>query len=279
MNSFAAHWFLTGLAVTAGATLLLFLGTCAVARLVGRWNVVDVTWGLSFAVVAATALGWSAQVPDGNTVRRVLVLVLTAAWGLRLAVYIGLRSRGRGEDPRYAEMFEKAGGSPTAFALRMVFLPQALIAWFVSMPVQMAMYERAGVGPLVWLGCAVWVVGLFFESVGDAQMARFRRDPANKGSVMDRGLWRYTRHPNYFGDAAVWFGLFLIAADRWPGVTSVLSPLAMLYFLYFKSGKGLLEKSMAESRPGYRDYMERTSGFLPLPPKRPSGVGPGRRDR
>ncbi len=268
MSDFATHWFLTGLALTAGAGVALFLVTFVVARTVGRWNVVDITWGLSFAVMAATAFAWSAEEPGGNTVRRVLVLVLTATWGLRLAAFIGWRSRGQGEDPRYVEMFERAGRSPTWFALRLVFVPQALIAWFVSMPVQMAMYERAGVGPLVWLGAALWVIGVFFEAVGDAQMSRFRADPANRGLVMDRGLWRYTRHPNYFGDAAVWCGLYLVAADRWPGATTALSPLAMLYFLYFKSGKGLLEKHLADRRPGYREYMERTSGFLPRPPRR-----------
>ena len=268
MSGFASHWFLTGLAVSAGAEMVLFLLTFVVARAVGRWNVVDVTWGTSFAAVAVTSFAWSLQVTRDSTGRRVLVLVMTVLWGIRLASYIAWRSRGGDEDPRYAEMFQKARGSHSWYALRVVFGPQALISWFVSLPVQMAMYERGSPGPLAWVGVALWGVGLFFETVGDAQMSRFRNDPTNRGTVMDRGLWRYTRHPNYFGDACVWFGLYLFAADRWPGVTTILSPVAMLYFLYYKSGKGLLEKSLADRRPGYRDYMQRTSGFIPLPPKR-----------
>lgn len=270
------HLFLTGLAVSAGAALVIFGATFFVARRVGRWNVVDVTWGLSFVVIAAVSFGWSQAVPHHNDLRRLLVLGLTAVWGLRLAGYIALRSRGQPEDPRYAKMFKRASGNPSVLAIKVVFLPQAFLSWFVSIPVQMAMYLRSGTGALTWIGTAVWVLGATFETVGDAQMARFKADPANKGLIMDRGLWRYTRHPNYFGDAAVWTGLFLIAAQRWPGVTTVLSPFAMVYFLYFKSGKRLLEKNMAASRPGYREYMERTSGFLPLPPKRSTKPDPSR---
>ena len=267
MSGFATHWFLTGLALTAAANLVVFLATWMVGRKVGRWNVVDTTWGLSFAVVAAVSFGWSIQA-DGDATRRVLVLALTVVWGLRLAGYIGVRSRGKGEDPRYAEILARAPGNRDVYALRIVILTQAFLSWLVSMPVQVAMYERAPGTGLMWAGVALWAVGFFFESVGDAQMARFRNDPANRGKVMDRGLWRYTRHPNYFGDASVWLGLYLIAASRWPGVTTFLSPVAMLYFLYFKSGKGLLERNMADSRAGYREYMQRTSGFVPLPPRR-----------
>jgi steroid 5-alpha reductase family enzyme len=264
----SSHLFLTGLAVTGGADLALFLLTFLVARIVRRWNVVDITWGLSFVVAAAASFAWSTQLHHGDTARRVLVLVLTCLWGLRLSAFIGWRSRGKGEDPRYHDIMARGTGSRTVRALTVVFLPQAVLSWLVSMPVQMAMYLRPPAGPLAWVGTAVWGLGLFFEAAGDAQMSAFRSDPANKGQVMDRGLWHYTRHPNYFGDATVWTGLFLIAAGRWPGVLTFFSPLVMLYFLYFKSGKGLLEKSMADSRPGYREYMQRTSGFLPLPPRR-----------
>lgn len=272
MTDFATHWFLTGLALTAGVSLVVFMVTWVVARRVGRWNVVDVTWGLSFAVTALTSFLWSIPAHT-DTTRRILVVALTALWGLRLAGYIALRSRGHGEDPRYAAMFDEATGSPAVHAIKVVFLPQALISWFVSLPVQAAMYERSGAGILTWVGAAVWAVGVFFEAVGDAQMSAFRKDPANRGHVMDRGLWRYTRHPNYFGDATVWAGLYLIAASQWQGATTVLSPFAMLYFLYFKSGKGLLEKGLSESKPGYADYVRRTSGFFPLPPRRRASTG------
>ena len=267
MSDFATGRFLTGLGVTAAAALALFMITWAVARRVGRWNVVDTIWGLAFPVIATTSFLWTLPA-HADTARRILVLVLTALWGLRLSIYIGLRSRGKGEDPRYAAMFERATGSEAVYAIKVVFVPQALIAWFVSLPVQAAMCERSAAGVLTVIGAVVWAVGVFFEAVGDAQMNAFRSNPANKGQVMDRGLWHYTRHPNYFGDASVWFGLYLIAASQWQGALTILSPFAMLYFLYFKSGKGLLEKSLIDSKPGYADYVRRTSGFFPLPPRR-----------
>jgi steroid 5-alpha reductase family enzyme len=148
-----------------------------------------------------------------------------------------------------------------------VFVLQAVIAWFVSLPVQAAMYIRSGPVVVAVLGVGVWAVGLFFEAVGDQQMASFKADPANQGTVMARGLWRYTRHPNYFGDATVWAGLWLVAAEHWIGLLTVGSPVLMAWFLFFKSGKPLLEKSLSSSRPGYAEYVKRTSGWFPLPPK------------
>jgi steroid 5-alpha reductase family enzyme len=129
------------------------------------------------------------------------------------------------------------------------------------------MYERSAAGAVLWAGVAVWAVGLFFEAVGDAQLAAFRRDERNRGTVLDRGLWRFTRHPNYFGDACVWFGLWLASAQQWPGLATVLSPVAMTWFLVAKTGKPLLESQLARTRPGYADYVRRTSGFVPWPPR------------
>jgi steroid 5-alpha reductase family enzyme len=268
VSDFGTHAFLTGLALTFGVSALVFVLTWLIALRVGRFNIVDVTWGLAFAAIAATSFLWSSGHGENNT-RRLLVLVLTCLWGVRLAVYIGVRSRGHGEDPRYETMLSRAQGPRAVYALVIVFALQAVIAWFVSMPVQAAMYERSPVDALAWAGTAVWAVGVFFEAVGDAQLAAFKRDPANKGQVMDRGLWRYTRHPNYFGDACLWFGLWLITAQQWQGALTVLSPAVMGYFLSFKSGKPMLEKAMAASKPGYADYMRRTSGFFPMPPRRP----------
>ena len=266
MNDFAGAPFLTGLAVTLAVAVALFVVTWLVGRRIGRYNVVDTVWGLGFVAVAVTSYLWSAD-DGGSDTRRLLVLLLTTAWGVRLAVYLGWRSRGKGEDPRYEAMLSRASGSRARYALTNVFLLQAVIAWFVSLPVQAAMYERSAPNALAWVGTAVWALGVFFEAVGDAQMAAFKRDPANKGQVMDRGLWRYTRHPNYFGDACVWTGLWLVAAQQWQGLATVLSPAAMVWFVAFKTGKPLLEKQMARTKPGYADYMERTSGFFPLPPR------------
>lgn len=272
MTGFASGRFLTGMAVTAAVSIGLFLAAWIAAKKVGRWNLVDTLWGAAFVAIAVASFIWSGTV-GASTSRRVLVLVLVGIWGSRLAGYIGWRSRRAGEDPRYAAIMQRSRGSESLYALTVIFLPQAVIAWLVSLPTQIAMYQRAGPGPLVWIGAAVWAVGLFFEAVGDAQMSAFRSDPANRGQVMDRGLWHYTRHPNYFGDATVWVGLYLVAASTWPGPLTIASPIAMLYFLYFKSGKALLEKDLSSSKPGYASYVERTSGFFPLPPR---GRRPGR---
>jgi steroid 5-alpha reductase family enzyme len=268
VSSFAVHPFLTGLALTLGVSLALFVLSWVLAETVGRYNIVDVVWGSSFIVAAVTSLLWSAGhgVPQW---RRILVLVLVAVWGGRLSAYIGARSIGKGEDPRYVAMLGD-GPHRRLRALGMIFVLQALVAWFISLPVQASMYVRSGWSWLTFVGVAVWGVGVFFEAVGDAQMGRFRGDPANKGQVMDRGLWHYTRHPNYFGDATVWAGLYLIAAEHWIGALTVASPVLMGWFLSFKTGKPLLEKQMARTKPGYAQYMERTSGFFPLPPKSPT---------
>jgi steroid 5-alpha reductase family enzyme len=153
------------------------------------------------------------------------------------------------------------------YALRKVYLTQGVVMWFVSLPVQVAMYERSATGLLTWIGTAVFTVGLFFETVGDWQLSRFKAEPDSQGRVMDRGLWHYTRHPNYFGDACVWWGLYLIAAQQWQGALTILSTVAMTYTLANGTGKPTLEKGMADRRPGYTEYVKRTSGFVPLPPR------------
>jgi steroid 5-alpha reductase family enzyme len=270
VSGFAGGAFLAGLVVSLLAMLVVFVASWLVARRLGRVAVVDVTWGLSFAAIAGVAFAGTAG-EGGDGLRRGLVLVLTCLWGVRLAVHIGVRSRGAGEDPRYARMLDRVSGSRMAWALTHVFLPQALIAWFVSLPVQVAMAERSSMNVVGWVGAAVWLLGATFETVGDAQLAAFKRDPANKGKVLDRGLWRYTRHPNYFGDACVWLGLWLIAAQQWQGLVTVLSPAAMTWFLIAKTGKPMLERQLMQSKPGYADYVARTSGFVPLPPRSPNG--------
>jgi steroid 5-alpha reductase family enzyme len=265
VTSFAVHPFLTGLGLTAGVAVVLFLLSWLLAIEVGRYNVVDVVWGLSFVAIAITSFVWS-HGHDVESWRRVLPLVVVAVWGCRLAAYIGIRSIGRGEDPRYDAILGDAPNRALR-ALGMVFVLQAVISWFISLPLQAAMYVRSGWSALAYVGVAVWAIGLFFETVGDAQMNAFRSNPSNNGKVMDRGLWRYSRHPNYFGDATVWAGIWLIAAQHWIGVLTVASPALMAWFLSFKTGKPMLEKYMARTKPGYADYMARTSGFFPLPPR------------
>src|SRR5689334_24171438 len=158
-------------------------------------------------------------------------------------------------------------GKTNLYALRMVYLLQAAILWLATVPVQLGMLERSPAGPLVVIGTVLFVVGFAFESVGDWQLARFKADPAHQGQIMDRGLWRYTRHPNYFGDFCVWWGLYLIACDSGAAAAvSLVSPVVMSFLLIRGSGKPLLERHMA-GRPGYARYAARTSGFLPRPPR------------
>jgi steroid 5-alpha reductase family enzyme len=249
----------------AVVVLAVLAATFVAARTAGRHSVIDTAWGLLFAAIALTVFATSAG--SGDDVRRALLLGLPAAWGLRLAFHIGRRSLGRPEDPRYVELLAKARGNPTWYAVRVVYGLQGLLAVLVSAPIVVGAYERAPVRVTAWIGVALWLVGLLFESIGDAQMGRFRSDPANTGAVMQRGLWRYTRHPNYFGDACVWWGIFLVAADRWPGVLTVLSPVLMTLLLTYGSGARIMDRHMS-GRPGWAEYAARTSGFVPRPPRR-----------
>jgi steroid 5-alpha reductase family enzyme len=266
MAGFGWSAFLGSLPFTGLAVVLVLGVTFAVAVRLGRHAVVDVAWGLGFAAVAGTSYLLSAG--DGDPLRRLLLLALTTLWGVRLAMHIGLRSRGHGEDPRYEELLATAPGSRRLFALRRIYLTQGVVLWFVSLPVQVAAFQTSRPGLIAWSGVVVWLIGFGFEAVGDYQLTRFRNDPSSRGKVLDTGLWRYTRHPNYFGDACVWWGLWLVAVDAWPGILTVLSPVLMTWLLAKGTGKPLLEKDIGARRPGYADYVRRTSGFLPLPPAR-----------
>ncbi len=257
---------LVNLVITAGVVAGLMLATFGYAMRTGVHAIMDTVWPLGFVVIALVSFGLSAGFGDPG--RRVLVLVLTAVWGLRLGAHIYLRNRGQGEDKRYASLLRRNRGSLAAFVLRYIYWAQGRVMWLVSLPVQVAMYERASLDAVTWLGVAVWTVGFGFETVGDAQLRRFRADPANAGRVHHHGLWRYTRHPNYFGDAVVWFGLWLLACSHWLGLVVVISPIYMTNMLVRHTGKKLLEKHMARSKgAAYADYVRRTSGFVPWPPR------------
>lgn len=265
MTSFPLGSFLGAVPFTLLAVVVVLGGTFLVALRLGRHAVVDVAWGLGFAAIAVAAFLASEGAGDG--IISGLALVLTVVWGVRLAVHIGLRSRGHGEDPRYVELLAKAPGNPQLFALRRIYLTQGVVMWFVSLPVQVAMFEQGEANLVTLLGLLLWLVGFTFETVGDLQLTRFRNDPANKGTVLDTGLWRYTRHPNYFGDAVVWFGLWLLACSHWLGLVLVASPVYMTNMLVRHAGKRLLEKHMARSKgAAYAEYVRRTSGFIPWPP-------------
>jgi len=196
--------------------------------------------------------------------------VLTGIWGLRLGAYLLWRNWGRPEDFRYAAMRRSWGDHFPLASLATVFGLQAVLMWVVSLPVQVAAASAlpAHLGALDAFGVMVWATGLGFEAIGDWQLARFKADPANAGRVLDRGLWRYTRHPNYFGDACVWWGLFLIACATPGGVWTLPSPIVMTVFLRRISGVPMLERSLRKRRPGYAAYVERTSAFVPRAPRR-----------
>lgn len=231
-------------------------------------SIVDSMWSLMF-LLAAPVYAVSLPAPGPRTE---LVLLLVTVWALRLFIHITWRNWGEQEDRRYQAI--RANNEPYfAFkSLYIVFGLQALIAWVVSLPLLAAIASPADLGYVDLAAVLIWTVGMVFEAGGDYQLARFRSDPQNRDKVMDRGLWRYTRHPNYFGDACVWwgFGLFGITAGAW---WVLLSPVLMTFLLLRVSGVSLLEQDIGERRPAYADYIVRTNAFLPAPPAkhRPGG--------
>ena len=242
----------------------------------------DTGWGLLFVAAALAAVIVASAGGVGDRLRGWLLVAMVVIWGVRLAVHTGRRSIGKGEDPRYETMLAGPAAARAVNAVLKIYLPQAALAWLISAPLQVGAFVPGPVGLLAAVGVLVWAVGLFFETVGDAQLERYKAwkqaQPPDtvRASVMDKGLWRYTRHPNYFGDACVWWGIFLVAAEHWPGLLTVAAPALMTYLLAQGSGKKTLERAMAE-RPGYPEYMGRTSGFVPLPP-RSEPAGPAARE-
>ena len=251
-------------AVTAAAFGLLWLASLRLRDV----SIVDVFWGPGFVVISVVA----AALSEGPLARRALVVALVALWGLRLGLHLFRRNRGQQEDFRYRKMRERHGERFAWVSLWTVFGLQALLMWIVSLPVQAAVLARepASLGAFDLAGTIVFAVGFAFEAVGDWQLARFRADPANRGRVLDTGLWAWTRHPNYFGDAVVWWGLFTLALPTPWGVATVVGPIVMTVLLRRVSGVTLLERSLRRSKPGYAEYVERTSPFLPWPPRRAS---------
>lgn len=263
---------LDGLLINAAVLVLGMAVLWRVAVRIGDVSFIDAVWGGGMAVLACVA--W-VSVEGTAGARATLIGGMAVIWGARLAWHLFRRWRAHGEDPRYAKMLGKARaeGHFDSAALKFVFAPQAVFLFVTCLPAQLGILASAApahIGPLAIAGASLWLVGIVFEAVGDWQLNRFRADPANKGRVLDTGLWRYTRHPNYFGDACVWWGIWLAAAEAgpWVALTSVIGPLFLTFTLTRWSGKPLLEKDIAARRPGYADYVRRTSGFVPWWPKR-----------
>jgi steroid 5-alpha reductase family enzyme len=256
----------TILITTFGVTMSMMLVLWIVSLANKNASIVDIFWGAGFVVIALVtfALG------DGYAPRKMLITGLAVIWGLRLATHIGWRNHGKGEDFRYQAMRKRSADRFAVVSLYTVFGLQGVLMWVISLPLQVAQLSRepARLTWLDYLGASLWLIGLGFEAIGDLQLTLFRVNPANKGKVMDRGLWAYTRHPNYFGDALLWWGFFLIALATPGGLWTVISPVLMTTLLMKVSGVALLEKTLVKTRPEYQGYVRRTSAFFPLPPKR-----------
>lgn len=255
----------TALSTAALTVAALMLATWLLSLALKNASIVDIAWGLGFVAVA-----WAVRARvDGVETRQNLLVVLTSIWGLRLGTYLFIRNHGKGEDYRYRAMRKHWGPRFPIISLLTVFTLQGALMFVVSLGVQLGQAATSpDLGVLAWIGAAVWAVGLAFEAIGDWQLARFKKNPLNAGQVMDRGLWRYTRHPNYFGDACVWWGIALVAAETGLGRWGLLGAAVMTVLLLRVSGVALLEKSLSKRKPGYAEYVARTSAFVPLPPKR-----------
>jgi steroid 5-alpha reductase family enzyme len=250
---------------------LIILGLMTVVWLVSlalrNSSIVDVVWGTGFVV---SNWVYFALAPDGFPARKWLIGVLVTIWGVRLSLYILWRNWGKGEDFRYQKWRAEAGRKWWWQSFFQVFLLQGFLMWIISAPLL-----AAQLGPTPdkltlfdFAAIPVWAIGFFFEAAGDWQLARFKADPANKGRVLRTGVWRYTRHPNYFGDATQWWAYYLVAAAASGGFWTILSPIIMTVLLLRVSGVTLLEKTLTTTRPGYQEYIESTSAFVPWFPRK-----------
>ena len=229
-----------------------------------RNDVADIAWGLGFVLLSWVSFALS----ESMNARGILVGVLVSIWGTRLAWHIYSRNRGKPEDYRYAAWRKEWGSSFFVRSFFQIYMLQGVLLYLVVMPVLFINHSRGGsIGLLDLAGCAVWIIGFLFESVGDAQLARFIKDPTNKGKLIQSGLWQYTRHPNYFGEVTQWWGIWLIALSVPGGWMSIIGPLTITFLILKVSGIPMLEKKMAE-KPGFAEYSRRTSMFIPLPPRR-----------
>lgn len=250
---------LAGLASTLAALTFLWILSVRLRDA----SIVDICWGPGFVLLAWMYVAWFGALSP----RPILLAALVTVWGVRLAGHIFLRHRG--EDPRYGAMRAAHGAAFWWRSLGIVFWLQAVILWFVAFPL---LVTAAAPGPshvtaIDAVGILVFATGFTFEAVGDYQLSRFRSDPSNRGKVLAAGLWRYTRHPNYFGDALVWWGLYVIALSAPFGWLTAGSPIAMTLLLIRVSGVALLERGLTATKPGYSEYIERTSAFVPWPPR------------
>ena len=252
-------FWLSGIVILA-LMVLLWLVSLALKNS----SIVDIFWGIGFVIIAWLAF----SLGGGYIPRKQFVAVLVTMWGLRLALHIGIRNWGRGEDFRYAKWREENGPRWWWFSFFQVFLLQGILMWIISAPLIAA--QTSGfpviITPLDMVGVVVWIVGFLFEMLGDLQLMSFKQNPKNKGKLLTKGLWKFTRHPNYFGEAVLWWGYYIIAlaSGSW---WTIFSPILMTYLLMNVSGVAMLERTM-KLKPGYEEYMRKTNAFFPWLPKR-----------
>lgn len=233
-----------------------------IARVLRRNDIADVLWGTGFMLTAATALVLSEHI----TARAVVASVLVTLWAARLAMHIYMRNRGRPEDPRYRKWREDWGRHAVIRAYIQIFLLQGLLMVIISLPVTTIIISGGtAIGIFDILGACIWLAGFIFEAVGDYQLVQYKKDPASKGKIMTRGLWSYTRHPNYFGEVTLWWGMYVIALSVPNGWMTIPGPLTITFLILKVSGIPLLEEKYKDN-PEFQDYKRRTSAFFPLPP-------------
>jgi steroid 5-alpha reductase family enzyme len=247
---------------------LCFAALWLIAMRLKDVSFVDSWWALGMVVLA-----WATFFATGtSSPRQLMLVVLCSVWGLRLGGYLLWRWRKNGPDRRYQTMLGKAqserGMSFGRAALQLVFALQGPLQFIVALPVQLGQIGGGAVGPLGLVGAALAAIGILFETIGDAQLVRFKNDPANRARILDTGLWRFTRHPNYFGDCCVWWGLYLIAAESGVGVWALPGPVLLTVLLTRWSGVPTVEGHMKRKKPGYDEYVRRTPAFVPWLPKR-----------
>jgi steroid 5-alpha reductase family enzyme len=251
------------------ASFVFFNIFFVIAQLKKNNGLADMAWGLGFVVVSISTLIYQGT----YQLHQLMITGLVLLWGLRLFLFIGLRNWNKPEDFRYVNMRKKWGKHQKFKAYMIVFMLQMSFMYIISLPIQFANFQPITLDLpqylLIGLGTLLWIYGFFFEAVGDAQLKKFKSDPKNKGKIMDQGLWKYTRHPNYYGEAVMWWAIFIISLSPYSLLSflGVIGPIFITYLLIFVSGVPLLEKKYADNSL-YQAYANKTSMFIPRLPKK-----------
>jgi len=253
--------------LVAGVFILVYMTALwGLSLILRNSSIVDIFWGLGFVIAAWIYFALSTE---GYLVRKLMICGIVTIWGLRLTLHILVRNWGKAEDYRYKQWREKAGKNWWWRSFFKVFLLQGILMWLISIPLLAAQYSPTPkfLNMLDYLAVLVWLIGFYFEAIGDWQLRRFKAEPKNKGKLLTAGVWKYTRHPNYFGDAAQWWGFYLAAAATGTRLWTIFSPILMTFLLLRVSGVKMLEVALEKSKPGYEEYIKKTNAFFPWFPR------------